>query len=96
MVKIKDKYHHLSIAIKENYANGMKPKEISNLFHLSKQRVNYWLHHEIRSRKRRTKLNRKEINMIVKWAKDKPIMEKKVSAKNIQQRFNRLKKIQRK
>ena len=30
--------------------------------------------------------------MIVKWAKDKPIMEKKVSAKNIQQRFNKLKK----
>ena len=96
MVKIKDKNHHLAIAIKEIYSHGMKPKEIANLFHLSKQRVNYWLHHEIRSRKRRTKLNRKEINMIVKWAKDKPIIEKKVSAKNIQQRFNRLKKIQRK
>ena len=81
MVKIKDKNHHLAIAIKENYAHGMKPKEIANLFHLSKQRVNYWLHHEIRSRKRRRKLNRKEINMIVKWEKNKPIMEKKVSAK---------------
>ena len=92
MIKIKDKNHHLAIEIKENYAHGMKPKEIANLFHLSKQRVNYWLHHEIRSRKRRRKLNRKEINMIVKWAKDKPIMEKKVSAKNIQQRFNKLKK----
>ena len=92
MVKIKDKNHHLAIEIKENYAHGMKPKEIANLFHLSKLRVNYWLHHEIRNRKRRTKLNHKEINMIVKWAKDKPIMEKKVSAKNIQQRFNRLKK----
>ena len=30
--------------------------------------------------------------MIIKWAKDKPIMEKKVSAKNIQRRFNRLPK----
>ena len=42
--------------------------------------------------KRRTKFNRKEINMIVKWAKDKPIMEKQVSAKNIQSRFNKLSK----
>ena len=92
MVKIKDKNHHLAIAIKENYAHGMKAKEIANLFHLSKQRVNYWLHHIVKKRKRRTKLNRREINMIVRWAKDKPIMEKKVSAKNIQIRFNRLKK----
>jgi len=30
--------------------------------------------------------------MIVKWAKDKPIMEKKLSAKNIQIRFNKLPK----
>ena len=44
MVKIKDKNHHLAIAIKENYAHGMKAKEIANLFHLSKQRVNYWFH----------------------------------------------------
>ena len=84
MVKIKDKKHLLAFAIKENYTHGMKPKEIMNLFHLSKQRVNYWLHHEIRNRKRRTKLNRKEINMIVKWAKDKPIMEKKVWGKKIE------------
>ena len=79
MVKIKDKNHHLAIAIKETYAHGMKPKEIANLFHLSKQRVNYWLNHEIRNKKRRTKLNRKEINMIVMLAKDKPIKKKKVS-----------------
>ena len=92
MVKIKDKNHHLAIAIKENYAHGMKAKEIANLFHLSKQRVNYWLHHIVKKRKRRTKLNRREINMIVRWAKDKHIIEKKVSAKNIQISFNRLKK----
>ena len=30
--------------------------------------------------------------MIVKWAKDKPIMEQKVSAKDIQIRFNKLPK----
>ena len=35
-------------------------------------------------------MNRKEINLIVKWAKDKPIMEKKVSARNIQIKFNKL------
>ena len=90
MVKIKDKQHHLAIAIKENFAHGMKPKEIADLFHLSKQRVNYWLHHIIKKRKRRTKLNRREINLIVKWAKDKPIIEKKVSARNIKIKFNKL------
>ena len=30
--------------------------------------------------------------MIVKWAKDQPIMEKKLSTKNIQMRFNKLPK----
>ena len=92
MVKIKDKNHRLAIAIQENFSHGMKPKDIAELFHLSKQRVNYWIHRYIKKRKRRTKLNRNEINMIIKWAKDKPIMEKKVSAKNIQRRFNRLPK----
>ena len=49
--------------------------------------------HPIREkRKRRTKLTRNEINFIVKWAKDKPIVEKKVSAKNIQNKFNKLPK----
>ena len=92
MVKIKDKKHHLAIAIKENFAAGMKPKDIAKLFNLSKQRVNYWIHSSIRKRKRRSKLTRKEINIIVKWAKNKPIMEKKVSAKNIQIKFNKLSK----
>ena len=81
MVKIKDRNHHLAIAIKENYIAGMKPKDIAALFHLSKQKGNYWIHREIKNRKRRTKLNRREINMIIKWAFDKPIMEKKVSSK---------------
>ena len=30
--------------------------------------------------------------MIVKWAKDKPIMEKRVSSKNIQMKFNKVPK----
>ena len=83
MAKIKDKKHHLAIAIKENFAAGMKPRDIAKLFKISKQRVNYRIHSSIRKRKRRSKLTRKEINIIVKWAKDKPIIEKKVSAKNI-------------
>ena len=45
------------------------------------------------NQKRRTKLNQKEINVIEKWSKNKPIIEKKVSAKIIQIRFNKLKKI---
>ena len=92
MVKIKDKNHHLAIAIKENYAAGMKAKDICALFKISKQRVNYWIHRSLKKRKRRSKLTRKEINLLVKWAKDKPIMEKKVSAKNIQIKFNKLPK----
>ena len=91
MVKIRDKDHRLAITIQENYLAGMKPKEIANLFKISKQRVNYWIHTPIKNkRKRRTKLTRNEINFIVKWARDKPIVEKKVSAKNIQIKFNKL------
>ena len=90
MVKIKDRNHLLAIAIKENYIAGMKPRDISALFHLSKQRVNYWILREIKKRKRRTKLNRREINMIIKWVKDKPIIEKQVSAKNMQIKLNKL------
>ena len=77
MIKIKDEQHHLAIAIKENYAQRMKPKEIENLFHLSKQRVNYWINHIINKQKRRTKLNSRVIIKIVMWAKDMSIMEKK-------------------
>ena len=90
MVKIKDKEDHLVIAIKENYSAGIRPKDITSLFHLSTQRVNYWIYRQIKKRKRGTKLNRREINVIVKCAKDKPIMEKKISAKNIQIKFNKL------
>ena len=63
MVKLAEKRYHLPIDIKENYNAGMKPKEIAALFHISKQRVNYWIHRQIKKRKRRLKLNRKEINI---------------------------------
>ena len=68
----------------------MKPNDIAALFHLSKQRVNYWIHREIKKRKRRTKLKKREINMFFRWERDKPIMEKQVYTKNIQIRFNKL------
>ena len=68
----------------------MKSREIVDLFHISKQLVNFWINHFVKKRKRRTKLTRNKKNLIVKWANDKPIMENKVSDKNIQIRFNKL------
>ena len=74
LIKVKDHNHELSIAIKKNYEAGMRPKEIAKLFKISKQRINYWIHNPIiYKRKRRTKLTRNERNLIIKWAKDKPI-----------------------
>ena len=94
MVKKLEKYknHRLAIAIQMNHEAGMKAKDIASLFNISKQRVNYWLHNPIKKRKRRTKLSKREINTLVKWARDKPIVECRVSAKNIQSRFNKLPK----
>ena len=61
----------------------MKPIYIAQLLKVSKQVVNYWIHHPIiEKRRRRTKLTRKEKNLIVRWAEDKPI--NLVSAKKIQ------------
>ena len=68
------KRFELAISIKKNHEAGMKPGKIDNLFKISKQRVNYWLYHPIiQKRKRRTKLNRIEINKIIKWTLNKPI-----------------------
>ena len=62
MVKIRDKDHRLAIAIQENYSAGMKPKVIANLFKISKQRVNYWIHTPIEKKiKRRTKISRMKL-----------------------------------
>ena len=86
-----DSKHEFAIAIKKNYEAGKRPKDIAELFNLSKQRVNYWLHHEIQiKRKRREKLTRNERLIIIKWAKDKPINI--ASARKIQIKFNRLPK----
>ena len=69
----------------------MKPIEISKLFNISKQKVNYWIHNSIIfHRKRRTKMTRKEINIIVKWARDRLV--NLYSARKIQKKFNSLPK----
>ena len=72
--KIKDSDHKLAIAIKKNYESGMKPRDIAKLFNISKQRINYCIHHsKINKKKRRTKLTRNEKLILMKWARDKPI-----------------------
>jgi len=57
MVKIKYKDNHLSIAIQKNYLAGLKPKEISALFNISKQRVNYWIHTQIIKKEKEEQVN---------------------------------------
>ena len=82
---------NIAITIKTNYQAGMKQRDIACLLKVSKQVVNYWIHHPIiEKRKRRTKLIRKEKNIIIKWAKCKSI--NLVSARRIQRRFNSLSK----
>ena len=52
IVKVKDYKHHLAITIKKNYEAGMRPKDIAALFKISKQRINYWIHHSIHNKKK--------------------------------------------
>ena len=73
----------------------MKVIDIAKLFKIPKQNVNYWLHYPvIIKRKRRTKLIRPEINIIIKWARDKPI--NLCSAKKVMNKFNLLSKKEKK
>ena len=82
----------MAITIKTNYQAGMKPRDIASLLKVSKQVVNYWIHHPIiEKRIRRTKLIRKEKNLLIKWAKDRPI--NLVSARKLQRKFNSLSKM---
>ena len=72
--KIKDSDYKLAITIKKNYESGMKPRDIAKLFNISKQRINYCIHHsKINKKKRRTKLTRNEKLILMKWARDKQI-----------------------
>ena len=69
----------------------MKQINITKLINISKRKVNYWIHNPIiLKRKGRTKLIRKEKNLLVRWARDKPI--NLWSAKKIQNKFNLLPK----
>ena len=91
LIKIKDSNHELAIAIKTNFEAWIKPRQISELFKISKQRINYIIHHSKKEkRKRRTKLTGNEKLILVKWARDKPI--NLASAKFLQKRFNFLPK----
>ena len=64
----------------------MKPIQIAKLFNISSQKVNFWVHHPIvYKRKRRMNLTRNERNIIIRWAKNKPINIS--SAKIIQRKF---------
>ena len=84
----KYKNQELAWAIKKNHEAGMKAIQIAKLFKISPQVVNYWIHNEIKPRKRRTKLTRNEKNMLIKWAKNKPINI--AGAKKLQMKFNSL------
>jgi len=69
----------------------MKPVQIAKLFDISAQKVNYWVHYPIIThKKRRMKLTRNERSIIIKWARNKPIII--ASAKIIQNKFNHLPK----
>ena len=57
--KVKISNKDTAIAIKRNFQVGMKRKDIAALFGVSKQKVNYWIHHSTNKRKtRRAKLNK--------------------------------------
>ena len=87
----KNKRNELAITIKKLSETGMKQINIAKLFNISKKKVNYFIHNPIiLKRKRRTKLIRKEKNLLVRWARDKPI--NLWSAKKIQNKFNLLPK----
>ena len=89
--KNKDSKRELAIAIRKNFEAGMKPRDISKLFNITKQRVNYCIHHSTNNkRRRRSRLSRNEKNILIKWDKDKPL--NLASAKRLRNRFNSLPK----
>lgn len=92
MVKLNDK-NETAIAIKKNYGTGMKNKDITNLFKIKRQKVSYWSHRNVCTKKRRKKLNLGEIRKIVNWAKNKPIIEKGVSAEKLANKWKQKEKL---
>ena len=65
-----------SIAIKTLLNKGMKPIEVANLLDVSKQKVNYWKRHEIKTiQTRRKKLDASFIQKICELAENKTTSE---------------------
>ena len=63
MVKKLEKYknHNLAIAIQMNFKAGMKAKAIAELFKISKQMVNYWLHNSTKKELEEQSLQEKRL-----------------------------------
>ena len=59
-----------AIIIKELLSKGWTQKKVAAFLKLSKQKVNYWAQHEIKtSQNRKMKLKDIYIQRIIKWAK---------------------------
>ena len=78
--------------IKELLLKGWSQKKIAKFLNLSKQRVNYWAHHQIKSSQRRkTKLRDIYKDAIIRWAKNKPTSS--MSCRKIAAKINRVLKL---
>ena len=78
--------------IKELLLKGWSQKKIAKFLNLSKQRVNYWAHHQIKSSQRRkTKLRDIYKDTIIRWAKNKPTSS--MSCRKIAAKINRILKL---
>ena len=78
--------------IKELLLKGWSQKKIAKFLNLSKQRVNYWAHHQIKSSQRRkTKLRDIYKDTIIRWAKNKPTSS--MSCRKIAAKINRVLKL---
>ena len=76
-----------SILIKELMNKGWPQKKIANVLNLSKQKVNYWSKHQIKtSVVRKRKLKDIYLNRIISWAKNKPTSS--MSCRTIAQKIN--------
>ena len=78
--------------IKELLLKGWSQKKIAKLLNISKQRVNYWAHHQIKSSQiRKTKLRDIYKDAIIRWAKNKPTSL--MSCRKIAAKINRVLKL---
>ena len=76
-----------AIMVKELLNKGWSQKKIAKLLKISKQKVNYWTKHEIKSVIiRKSKLNAIYKDRIIRWAKNKPTSS--MSCRKIAQMIN--------